>query len=293
MDPLIPSPIAREYLAQGRSTSCPIIDVHGHMGPYHSIYLPWSSAEQMRHSMELCGVTRIVCSHHTALAYDMERGNARMQEAVDAYPDQFLGYWLINPNYPDIIEKDLHNFDQTRGFVGFKLWADYHHVPVTSPKYAPALEYADEHGLVQMVHTWGDSPFDAPGLVAELAERYPRAQFLMAHSGHGDFETAVSLARDMPNLYLDLTSVPNPHDFSMMAEGSLMLQATLSTPSVGGIIEYMVGTAGSKKVVFGSDSPWYSQHYHAGAVLFARISDEARHDILHRNAERLLAGHLG
>ena len=64
------------------------------------------------------------------------------------------------------------------------------------------------------------------------------------------------------------------------------------SPHVNGLIEYMVETAGSHKVVFGSDLPWYSQHYHAGAVLFARISDEARHDILHRNAERLLGEYL-
>ena len=36
--------------------------------------------------------------------------------------------------------------------------------------------------------------------------------------------------------------------------------------------------------------PWYSPHYAAGAVLFARIGDDDRHNILHRNAERLLAG---
>ena len=64
------------------------------------------------------------------------------------------------------------------------------------------------------------------------------------------------------------------------------------SPHVNGLIEYMVENAGSHKVVFGSDLPWYSQHYHAGAILFAHISDEARHDIFHRNAERLLGQHL-
>ena len=291
MDPLNPSPIAREYMERGRSTSCPIIDMHGHMGPYKSIYLPRASPERMLHSMERCGVQRIVCAHHLAMAYDLERGNALMQDAIDAYPDRFLGYWLINPNYPDVVEKDLRNFGETRGFVGFKLWADYHFVPVTSPKYAPALEYANDHGLLLMVHTWGKSPYNAPEMAAELAERYPRAQFIMAHAGHGDFETAANLARDVPNLCLDITSVPSPHDFSMMPGGSLMEHA-LSSPQIGGIIEFLVETAGSENVVFGTDLPWFSQHYHAGAVLFARISDEARHDILHRNAERLLGQHL-
>jgi predicted TIM-barrel fold metal-dependent hydrolase len=226
--------------------------------------------------------------HHVAISYDVERGNALMQEVIDTHPDKFLGYWVINPNYPDIIEKDLRIFDQRRGFVGIKFWSDYHMVPVTSPKYAAALEYTNEHGLLVMVHTWGESPFDAPGLVGQIAERYPMAQFLMAHCGHGEWETAASLARDLPNVYLDLTSVPNAHDFSLMPGGSLMPRAPVGGAQVNGIIEYMVETAGSKKIVFGSDLPWYSQHYHAGAILFARISDEARHDILHRNAERLL-----
>jgi predicted TIM-barrel fold metal-dependent hydrolase len=52
----------------------------------------------------------------------------------------------------------------------------------------------------------------------------------------------------------------------------------------------MVDSASSKKIVFGTDLPWYSPHYAAGAILFARIDDEARHDILWRNAEKLLEG---
>src|SRR4051812_18552414 len=77
-----------------------------------------------------------------------------------------------------------------------------------------------------------------------------------------------------------------------MPGGSLMPRAAALSPHVNGLIEFMVANAGSHKVVFGSDLPWYSQHYHAGAVLFAHISDEARHDVLHRNAERLLGEHL-
>jgi hypothetical protein len=59
----------------------------------------------------------------------------------------------------------------------------------------------------------------------------------MGHSGYGEWDISVAAARDLPNVYLDLTSVPNPNDF-------------------------------------------------------ARLSDDARHDILHRNAECLLGHHL-
>lgn len=283
-----PSPIAQEYLDKGWSATCPIIDMHGHVGPFYGCYLPSSPLDRMRHRLKRCGVRRIVCSHHSALACDVERGNALMQDVVNAHPDEFLAYWVINPHYPEITARDLRSFGTRTGFVGLKFWPDYHLVPVNSPKYAPALEYANEHGLLVLVHTFGESPFDAPGLLAEVALKYPKAKLLMGHSGYGEWERSVAIARDLANVYLDLTSVVQALDFSQMPGGSLMPAAPSLSPHVNGLIEYMVNTAGSTKVVFGSDLPWYSQHYHAGAVLFARISDEARHDILHRNAERLL-----
>jgi predicted TIM-barrel fold metal-dependent hydrolase len=246
----------------------------------------------MRHRLRRSGVRRIVCSHHSALACDAEHGNALMQEVVNDCPDEFLGYWVINPNDRKAIARDLRTFDRRTGFVGFKFWPDYHLVPVNSPKYAPALEYADDLGLLVLVHTFGESPFDAPALLAEVGERYPRVRLLMGHTGYGEWERSVTIARDLPNVYLDLTSVFQALDFAQMPGGSLMPRAPALSPHVNGLVEYMVETAGSHKVVFGSDLPWYSQHYHAGAVLFAHISDEARHDILHRNAERLLAAHL-
>jgi uncharacterized protein len=287
-----PSPIAQEYLDKGYSASCPLIDMHGHVGPFYGCYLPSSPIERMRERLKRCGVQRIVCSHHSALACDVERGNHDMLEIVSEHPDQFLGYWVINPNTPEITARHLRDYHRLSGFVGLKFWPDYHYVPVNSPKYAPALEFADAHGLLVLVHTFGESPFDAPGLLAEAAANYPRARFLMGHCGYGEWEKSVAIARDMQNVYLDLTSVVQALDFSQMPGGSLMPRVPVISPHVNGLIEYMVNTAGSQKIVFGSDLPWYSQHYHAGAVLFARITDDARHDILHRNAERLLGSHL-
>ena len=283
-----PSPITQEYMERGRSDTCPIIDMHGHVGTFYGAYLPSATPERMLSRMERCGVRTIVCSHHMAMAYDEERGNALMQKTIDTYPEHFLGFWVVNPNHPEIMEGDLSRLERTRGFVGFKLWPDYHLVPVTSPKYEMALRYANDHGLLVLVHTFGHSPYDRPALVAEVAQRYPNARFQLGHSGYGEWEVAATAARDLPNVYLDLASVVIGIDFNLMPGGSLMPGVSLGSPQVNGLIEYMVETATSEKFMFGSDLPWYSQHYHAGAVLFARISDEDRHNILHRNAERLL-----
>src|SRR6202008_498381 len=124
-------------------------------------------------------------------------------------------------------------------------------------------------------HTFGESPFNSPDLFAEAAERHPRARFLMGHSGYGEWEKSVAIARRCPNVYLDLTSVVQALDFSQMPGGSLMPRVPVISPHVNGLIEYMVETAGSKKVVFGSDLPWDSQHYHAVAGLGVRLTAAA------------------
>lgn len=237
------------------------------------------------------GVKRIVCSSHDALMADPERGNAAMQVVIEKYPDLILGYWAINPNYPDLVKGAPAMFEKSKGFIGFKFLPDYHLYPLNERHYRPILEYADAKKLLVLIHTWGNSACNSPQQVEQLAKKFPGAKLLMGHSGFGDWETSVRLARDYENIYLELTAVYAAHDFAMLPAGSGTPAALSSCLHVNGIIEYMVEQASSKKILFGTDMPWYSPYYAAGAVLFARVDDEARHDILHRNAELLLKDH--
>jgi len=284
-----PSAIAREFVQTGRCASCPIIDMHGHLGPIGEIYLPAAPVEKMRRALLRAEVRKIVCSPHQALFSHPDGGNRLMQETIDRYPDTFLGYWAVNPNYPEAVRRAGKDISQARGFVGFKCLPDYHAHPITGAGYAPALEVANERRMLVLVHTWGGSGFDSPQMLAEVAQRYPNATFLMGHSGYGDWEAAVRAAHDLPNVYLELTAVYVAHDFGNQPGGSGTPLPFLSCLHVNGIIEHMVERASSGKIVFGTDMPWYSPHYAAGAVLFARITEEDRRNILYRTAEKLLA----
>ena len=50
----------------------------------------------------------------------------------------------------------------------------------------------------------------------------------------------------------------------------------------------LLAGAGSRKLVFGTDFPWFSHYYYIGALLGAGVDDEALRDILYRNAQRIL-----
>jgi len=262
------SPLTEEFMEKGRSESCPVIDMHAHLGPYQGIYFPNPRPEDMIRTMDRCGVRMVVSSSHAALIDTRE--NVRMADVVRRHPERFRAYWVINPNYPERTQEEIAQFSEMKGFVGFKFLSDYHKYPLTGPRYEPALNYADEHRLLILMHTWGMSPYDSPALVERLADKYSGVVFLMGHSGYGEWEKSIQIARDHSNVYLELTAAY----------------------AVNGVIEWMVKEAGSHKMVFGTDLPWFDPHYGIGCVLFSRITDEDRHNILHRNAESLIKPYL-
>jgi len=262
------SQLKKEFFAHGAARDCPIYDLHGHMGPWYGAYFPKADADAIIDAMNRAGVKLLAFCHHAAL-FSPDIGNPANIEAVRRFPDRLRAYCAINPNWPDIIQKDIGTFDKFEDvYVGFKFLADYHGYPITDSRYKPAWEFADEKELLVLLHTWGGSPYNGPSLIREAAEKYSRAKILLGHSCHGEWDKAVKLALDFPNVYLDLCAVFDDR----------------------GIIEKFVAEAGSGNLVFGTDTPWFDYHYCIGAVLGADISDEDRRNIFYRNARKLLRG---
>ena len=265
------SALACEFWEMGKSVTCPIYDMHGHMGVWHSIYFPRPEATDMIRTMDECGVRLLVFSHHMAL-FAPDLGNTLAVEAVRQHPGRLRAYCAVNPNYPERLAADLETFEAHRDvYVGFKFLPDYHRIPLSDRRNKPAWEYANDRELLVLTHTWGGSPFDGPAVVRDVAELYPRVKLLLGHSFHDDWDAAVALARDYPNVYLELTAVFDDR----------------------GPLEKFVAEVGSERLLFGTDLPWFDPHQAVGALLSAAISDEDRHNICHRNAEKLLMPFLG
>jgi uncharacterized protein len=247
---------------------CPVYDLHGHMGALQGACLPRCTPEAMIAAMDRAGVRLTVFCHHDALMVP-GIGNSINVTNARRYPERFRAYCAINPNYGEEVERDVAQFGQLRDvFVGFKFLADYHQVAITDSRGEAAWQKADADGLLVLLHTWGGSAYNGPELVRQCAQRYPGAQILMGHSCHGAWDEATAIARDFPNVYLELTAVLDDR----------------------GAVEQFVRGAGSHKIIFGTDMPWFNHHYYIGALLGADISDEDRRNILYRNAERLLKG---
>ncbi len=246
----------------------PIYDLHGHMGSFSGIYFPLADTESMVTTLKKKGINLLVFCHHHAL-FSPDIGNSANIEAVRKYPEWLRAYCAINPNYPEIIAEDLKSFDEYADvYVGFKFLADYHGLPISHKNYQPAWEMADDKELLVLLHTWGGSSNDGPEQVRKVAKKYNNAKILLGHCCHGEWDKALEIAKDFPNIYLELCAVIDER----------------------GIVEKFVESIGSERIIFGTDFPWFSHNYYIGAILGADITDEDRHNIFYNNAKKLLEG---
>jgi len=212
------SPLAESFWEHGRSDDCPVIDVHGHMGPFVGIYLPRSSTEAMIHTMDQCGVRMLLFSHHASMGCP-DIGNAPSIEAVRKYPDRLRAYLTVNPHYPEHWARDLAAFDDNPDvFVGLKLHADSHQTPLDAPSYEKAWEFADQRSLPVLAHTWGYSECSGAKIVRKILAEYRSLKLLLGHSLHGDWSEAVAIAaaaREYENV--QLVVIPVEKDLAKVA----------------------------------------------------------------------------
>lgn len=257
--------LASEIAGKGKSETCPVIDVHTHLGPFYGAWMPKAAIEGLIGTMDQAGVQMSLLCPHSAL-FSPDYGNEETLAIAHQYRDRIRGYLGINPNYPKAIERDLARFEEhAEVLAGLKMLASYHQLRMDAPAFTPAWEFANAKGLLVLCHTWGgDGSAEA---LQKIAPRYPNARIIMAHALHGQWDDAISMAQAYPNLYLDLCAVLDDR----------------------GPLERFVEAGLTQRLLFGTDNPWYHPHHGIGALLSADLTDDDRQDILYRNAQRLLA----
>lgn len=246
-----------------------VIDFHTHMGLEYCLYYPDSDADSMVKTMDECGVEFIVSAPCEDL-FDGEGKREQITDAMKKHPDRIKGYYSVNPTLGIDVKDIKQAFLQNSGYVGLKFLPDYHRTELTSDTYAPVLEFANEHRMLVLSHTWGVSmngeSCNSADKITAVLEKYPNITFIMGHSIQGQVDLAIEIAKKYENAYLD----------------------TCDTCRLNGVVEKMVRGAGAHKVVFGTDAPMQSHLFQMGCVLGAKISDSDKKLILRDNALRIL-----
>ena len=255
----------RTAAGQRRPVQRPVIDAHAHAGPYSLFHIPESDPASMVAVMARTGVRRAVLSTNRAIQEDSRRGNDETARAVTDFPDQLLGYGVVNPWQDPLTELDRIIGDPR--FVGIKLHPDLHEYPLTGDRYDAVWEYSARSGCPVLTHTWYNSPFDTPALLTEVAQRHGDITVLIGHSGAipPGHEEAVTVAHEVPGAHLEIC-------------GSYMNAR---------VLESFVDRVGAHRVVFGSDFPFIDQRVSLGRIAYSALAPADLDAVLAGNAALL------
>lgn len=278
--PSLPPPYEREAKQNDRVLQCAlhgepvtnsvIIDAHAHIvqpgGKGASrVAMNRADAQAVVERNRRIGVNKTCVSAWTALWGDYELGNQDTLQAMRAFPQEIVGYAVLDPNYVTDWEHACRYYHQECGFLGMKPYYPRMKVPYNDPLFAPWYRFGDEHNLFCLLH-YSDK-FKQE--VSDIAAQYPNIAFILAHSGTS-WKVArehVALAKQFPNIFLEITF----------------------TSVLNGVIEFMVGEMGSERVLYGSDAPMRDPYPQFGWVAYADLAEEDKRNILGRNMEKILA----
>ena len=240
-----------------------IIDFHTHLGrgePGADELQRDIPPERLIRVMDEAGVDRAVCFPVTYTNYRW--AITEIAEAVRAYPDRLLGFARVGDT------EDAHETLRwgvlEMGMRGLKLHHGCDRIDPNSPNLHRVMVQAEELAVPVIFDCFGERA----RLVIPLAERY-RCPIVLGHMGGlwnvTWIDACINAARRYPHVYLETSSV--------------LLFAK---------IEKAVEEVGADRILFGTDGPPIHPRPEIEKIRCLHISEEAKADILGRNASRLL-----
>lgn len=141
--------------------------------------------------------------------------------------------------------------------VGIKIYPLCHKYSIE--EYGDKIfSFADKHNAVVQIH-----PDYKEKCIAQFADRYNKATYILAHLGYEDYIDAVKNAK-YGNVYVDTSGMASMKNM---------------------IIEYAVSQIGSDRILFGTDT--YSAASQRGRIEFSTIDEKHKENILFNNAKQL------
>lgn len=128
-----------------------------------------------------------------------------LDSACAAYPDRFIGFGKVRLDQPaEQIATDVEGEVVGRGFRGI---GELTPEPDGAAQIEPVLWAAADHGgLPVVVHGFAPTTAGDLATLAGLARRHPTVPLVISQLGGLNWLTAIELARQTPNLFLDLST---------------------------------------------------------------------------------------
>lgn len=238
-----------------------VIDSHCHFGSYHPTAIPYGTPGEIVKNMGRLGVDKACVCTSSAGSFGSEMAHNRyVADAVEAFPKQLLGYATLNMNYRESLLEDYLACEAMGLVVGVKM-----HI-YRQDEYGMADDFLHplyerlnrKHGLI-LHHDFGPV-----GPLEDVVKAYPNITFIAGHLGRRT-SRYVPLLKRYPNFY----------------------NCTCATLRYDEVAEF-VNKIGSEKLLYGSDLIVLDSTFGFGPVVYAKISDSEKRNILGLNMDKIL-----
>ncbi len=200
--------------------------------------------------------------------------NDLVAQWIALYPNRFAGLATVDLDRPMEAVRELRRRVHEGGFVGLRVVPWLWNAPPTDRRYYPLFAGCVESAVpfcTQVGHTGPLAPSETGRpipYIDQVALDFPELTIVCGHVGYPWTEEMIAVARKHENVYID-TSAYTVRRFPEE------------------LVRFMKTGTGQRKVLFGTNYPMIN-HAHALAGLDELgLSDEARNDFLHGNAERV------
>lgn len=234
------------------------IDAHAHIGEYGGIFNVGITPEKFIELMDEYGFERAII---TSL------DNEEVREAMEIYPNRFIGNVWVNPNEGDKSVETVHKYVRDFGFKGIKLHPLLQSYVANSEIVKPIIESAEELNVPVFIHS-GHPPFSLPWSIAQLAEEFPKVNIVMIHMGHGHavyIQAAIDMAKKLPNLFLETSGMPM-HDK----------------------IKEAYEAVGGRRIFFGTDIPFHHPSVEIRRAEVSGLDKGQLSNLFYKNIRRLI-----
>ena len=248
-----------------------IIDAHAHFGFPGTFFVPETGPEHLLALMDLLSIRVAIIAGDQVLLYEGVRAShVPLREACERSEGRLFYLGFFDPRAADASLAALEETARWPGFVGIKIHPSLHRTWADDPVYQKAWEFAADHDLPILTHSWSVSEtnpaqaYSTPGRFEVHVRRFPQVRLVLGHAGGrgaGRLE-AVRMVNEHPNVFLDIA-------------GDVFCNRLIKT---------LAESVPPNKILFGTDFPWIDPRANLSRVLLAEIDDQLKQKILSDNA---------
>lgn len=218
-------------------------------------------------AMEDAGIDEAVVAPLKPAAPDFDAVNAGLAARIGGR-DRFHGIGRINPLADGSIDNAERALDEY-GLNGLKLHPWEEQYSIKHPSVYPIISVARDRDVPLWIHAGYPNVSHALS-VRDVAQRFPGTRFVVTHSGQLDISgrsssDALLLATETNNTYFELSGVYRRD-----------------------LIEDLVETIGTDRVLFGTNAPYFHPTVEKSRVTGSNLNSEDQKALLGKSAARLL-----